>query len=99
MNVKELSSSTLGTLGQYCAAALSLTMVTVWIVIAFQSKHLFKDKEIASLWLRLAWPVLFIRSLFTSNKKSEEEMVSVLDQYVTQSRGRRRPVQQDYELA
>ncbi|KAF9076893.1 cora-like Mg2+ transporter protein-domain-containing protein [Rhodocollybia butyracea] len=46
MNVQELSTQTNGTLETYFAAAFPLTAVTIWIVIAFQSRHLklFKDR-------------------------------------------------------
>ncbi|KAF8958964.1 hypothetical protein BDZ97DRAFT_2046038 [Flammula alnicola] len=54
MNVSEINPGTLGTLAHYLAAALSLTMVTVWIIIAFQSGYIFRKKT--GFFKRLGWP-------------------------------------------
>lgn len=92
MNVKELSAQTLGTLPHYFAAAFPLTAVTVWIVIAFQSKHLFKNRETSSFWARLAWPILMFQSLFSKSKKTRTSLssVNVLNQWNTNQQRRRR---------
>ncbi|KIY69198.1 hypothetical protein CYLTODRAFT_420913 [Cylindrobasidium torrendii FP15055 ss-10] len=55
MNVKEVSHDTDGTLGYYFAAAMPLTFVTIWIIMAFQSKYLFKSQR-TTFWSRLWWP-------------------------------------------
>ncbi|KAJ3998256.1 hypothetical protein F5050DRAFT_1567627 [Lentinula boryana] len=92
MNVKELSGQTLGTLPHYFAAAFPLTAVTVWMVIAFQSKHLFRERETSSFWIRLAWPLLMIQSWFSKTKKTRVSMssVNVLNQWNSNQRRRGR---------
>ncbi|KAJ3779004.1 hypothetical protein FB446DRAFT_711796 [Lentinula raphanica] len=91
MNVKELSAQTLGTLPHYFAAAFPLTAVTVWIVMAFQSKHLFRDRDTTSFWTRLAWPILMVQSWFSNTKKVKMNMSSVnaLDQWNINNQRRR----------
>ncbi|PPQ80936.1 hypothetical protein CVT26_014746 [Gymnopilus dilepis] len=41
MNVSEINPGTLGTMARYVEIALPLTIATIWIVIAFQSKYIF----------------------------------------------------------
>ncbi|THU97656.1 hypothetical protein K435DRAFT_662456 [Dendrothele bispora CBS 962.96] len=60
MNVKEIEPETKGTLSIYFETAIPLTALTVWIVIAFQSKHLFPNHA-APFWMRLLWPVLLFK--------------------------------------
>ncbi|KAF5390536.1 hypothetical protein D9757_002594 [Collybiopsis confluens] len=88
MNVKELNSA-MGTLAQYFAAAFSLTAVTIWIVIAFQSKHLFKSQDATSFWQRLTWPVIFIKRLLTRKEKVEDGLS--LEPWNISGSGRRNP--------
>ncbi|KAF5343049.1 hypothetical protein D9758_011150 [Tetrapyrgos nigripes] len=68
MNVKEIADGGQGTLPIYFETALPLTAVTIWIVMAFQSKHLFRDARNENgkynFWMRLAWPVILFRSVF-----------------------------------
>ncbi|KDR77305.1 hypothetical protein GALMADRAFT_440828 [Galerina marginata CBS 339.88] len=58
MNVKEISPDTHGTLPHYVAAALPFTLITVWIIVASQSKYIFSEN--VSFWKRLAWPFLLL---------------------------------------
>ena len=41
MNVNEITPGTNGTIFHYFALALPLTILTAWIIIAFQSKYIF----------------------------------------------------------
>jgi len=61
MNVIEINpqgGTALTTLSQYIALTLPLTIATVWIIIAFQSKHIFPEGT--SFYKRLGWPILII---------------------------------------
>ena len=61
MNVVEINpqgGTALTNLTQYIALTLPLTIATVWIIIAFQSKHIFPEGT--SLYKRLGWPILII---------------------------------------
>jgi hypothetical protein len=62
MNVKEIVPDSLGTLRNYLASSLSLTLATAWIVVAFQSKHYFPQDT--PLWKRLAWPFVLLKRRF-----------------------------------
>ncbi|KAF8809594.1 hypothetical protein BYT27DRAFT_7162598 [Phlegmacium glaucopus] len=62
MNVQEING-TRGTLGHYVALALPLTIVTTWVIIAFQSKHIFPPGT--SFIKRFGWPVYLINTMFT----------------------------------
>ena len=67
MNVKELASGGYGSLAHYVEATAALTLVTVWVVLAFQNS--FTVRGGGSTWAKLLWPVLIFRPLFYSRKK------------------------------
>ncbi|KAF8995128.1 hypothetical protein BDQ17DRAFT_1330773 [Cyathus striatus] len=81
MNVKEIVPGTNGALPIYICIAIPLTIVTVWIIIAFHSKDVLQGP----VWRRLGWPYLFIKSymskrnninsLVLSEKSNEYNMV------------------------
>lgn len=58
MNVKEISPDTSGTLPHYVGAALAMTLATIWIIIAFQSRYLLPQDY--SIFQRLGWPILLL---------------------------------------
>ena len=60
MNVGEINPGTTGTISQYLALTLPLTIVTAWIIIAFQSKYIFPSGT--SFIKRLAWPIFLIQT-------------------------------------
>jgi len=63
MNVKEIAGdNTRGTLGHYAAVAVTFTVATVWIIIAFQSRHLFGDN--IGFWEGFGWPYIILRKLY-----------------------------------
>jgi len=66
MNVDVINTGTRGTIGYYVAFALSLTIVTAWIIMAFQSKYLFPPET--SFIKRLAWP-MFITDMITQRRQ------------------------------
>ncbi|KAF7377803.1 hypothetical protein MSAN_00203700 [Mycena sanguinolenta] len=62
MNIDLLADGTHGTLGHYCAFALPLTAVTMWVIMAFQQRkkdpsHLIQDENYVPFWSRLSWPL------------------------------------------
>lgn len=61
MNVIEINpqgGTALTNLSQYVALTLPLTVVTAWIIIAFQSKYIFPEGT--SFYKRLGWPIFII---------------------------------------
>ncbi|KAF9260451.1 hypothetical protein L218DRAFT_962611 [Marasmius fiardii PR-910] len=72
MNVHEIVPDTNQSLPHYFAVALPLTAATIWLVMTFQSKYLFGNKN-ASFLQRLAWPWLLFKMLFGSDKGQEPE--------------------------
>jgi len=58
MNVKEIVPGTRGTIPHYIESTIGLTALTVWIVVAFQSRYLFNRDM--PFWQRLGWPIYFI---------------------------------------
>ena len=58
MNVREITPSTNGSLWQYFAVAVPLTLLTAWIIVAFQNKYIFPKGT--SLIKRLAWPYYLV---------------------------------------
>ncbi|KAK0484497.1 hypothetical protein IW261DRAFT_1456929 [Armillaria novae-zelandiae] len=70
MNVGEISPGTKGTLPHYFEAALPLTFLTVWVVMAFQSKYLFDSGS--TFWMRLVWPWMLFKQVFMNQDKERE---------------------------
>ncbi|KAF4612869.1 hypothetical protein D9613_011170 [Agrocybe pediades] len=69
MNVTEIVPDTLGTLAHYFAAAIPLTFATIWIIIAFHSRHTFPQY---SFWKRLYWPYFLILRLFGKERSNPD---------------------------
>jgi hypothetical protein len=59
-------------LPHYFATTLPLTLLTIWIVVAFQSRFYLRDPE-ASMWRRLLWPVTLFANMF--KRKANETCV------------------------
>lgn len=55
MNINDLVPDTLGTLAHYFEVAIPLTLITIWVVVTFQSKNIYPEGT--SLFTRLGWPV------------------------------------------
>ena len=72
MNVGEITPDTTGTLWQYFSLAIPLTLLTAWIIVAFQSKYIFPPGT--SLMKRLAWPILLIPMLSKKSDPSAEKL-------------------------
>jgi hypothetical protein len=58
MNTKEINPGTKGTLPYYIAFAVPLTLITIWIIIAFQSRYLLIGKPFL---VRLGWPYYLLK--------------------------------------
>jgi hypothetical protein len=73
MNVREINPSTPGSVRLYFATMVPLTFLTVWIVMAVQSKYSYPDPERVTFWTRVTWPVVYGRQMLTlgAEKKSE----------------------------
>jgi hypothetical protein len=71
MHIREINPGTNGTVAHYVATAVSFTLATVWIIIAFQSRHLFAEET--SFWKRLAWPYMLFRQLNRNLKKQVQD--------------------------
>jgi len=61
MNVQEITSGTGETLVHYVAFALPLTVVTIWIIMAFQHKKDLVTNEEQSFWHKISWPLGSLR--------------------------------------
>lgn len=59
MNVAEIAPGTAGTVAHYLATALPLTVVSIWILVAYQSRYMFKEEK--SFFRRLLWPYELLR--------------------------------------
>ncbi|KAF9467131.1 hypothetical protein BDZ94DRAFT_1249633 [Collybia nuda] len=72
MNVKTFAPETAGTLPHYVGAAISLTILTIWIIVAFQSRYIFAEGT--SIWVRLAWPFLLFGKL-VKRKENDDNLL------------------------
>jgi len=81
MNINEINPGTLGSLPHYMAVAVPLTIATIWIIIAFQSKYLFKDD--ASIWRRFAWPFFLAKRMLWKKRgqRGQDEKKNLLESY------------------
>ncbi|KAJ6595539.1 hypothetical protein DFH09DRAFT_1024289 [Mycena vulgaris] len=73
MNVKEITPNNAnGTLGHYLALALPLSVVTIWIIMAFQYRkkdptkliHQNASENEMPVWSKLNWPLLIVQRGF-----------------------------------
>ena len=56
MNVVELNPQTgLFPLARFFEAAVPFTLVTIWIIVAFQNRLILQNGD--SVWRRLLWPL------------------------------------------
>jgi len=60
MNVVEINPSSLATLAHYVETTISFTLLTVYVVITFQTQTSFHEEN-AKFYERAAWPYLFLR--------------------------------------
>ena len=63
MNIREIIPGSGGSLLQYLRIAVPLTAITVWMMVAFQSKHFLGYKKLTILQ-QILWPVVFVKRLF-----------------------------------
>lgn len=68
MNVSEINPGTNGTLTKYFATAFPLTIITAWVVTAFQSDAIFPEG--ANVFKRMIWPVFLVIQMVKNNWKS-----------------------------
>jgi hypothetical protein len=79
MNVSEINPNTNGTLSHYFAVAFPLTIVTAWIIIAFQSKYIFKKET--SFFKRLGWPAYLLLDMIRGkSQKSDDVSIEVISE-------------------
>ncbi|KAJ3563227.1 hypothetical protein NP233_g9075 [Leucocoprinus birnbaumii] len=76
MNTKEINPGTNGTLPYYVALAAPLTLLTIWIIIAFQSQYLLGGRPFVQ---RLAWPALLIQRWWKRKTVREAKAKKVMD--------------------
>lgn len=63
MNIEEINPGTRGNLSHYFSAAVPLTIVTAWVIVAFQTKWNQAQDEPEnqiSLWRRFLWPYDYV---------------------------------------
>ncbi|KAJ7481580.1 hypothetical protein FB451DRAFT_1338315 [Mycena latifolia] len=76
MNIKEIVPDTGGSLAHYFETAAPLTFFTIWVVMAFQSKHLL-GRDV-TIWMRLFWPVALARLMISGRKEARERRCQLL---------------------
>ena len=76
MNVVEINPGSLGTLPQYFAIAFPLTIVATWIIVAFNSPYIFKEK--APFFKRLVWPVYLLIRMIRGRSQENKDWDNVV---------------------
>jgi hypothetical protein len=71
MNVIEFNSGTFGTIAHYVEATLPLTLVTIWIIVAFQSRFVLRDN--GATWKKLLWPIAFVHKLISRRRRPADD--------------------------
>ncbi|KAG1880208.1 cora-like Mg2+ transporter protein-domain-containing protein [Suillus subluteus] len=59
MNVKEITSDSTETIYHYAVTSIVFTVLTAWLVVAFQSHSSFHEPG-SGFWQRLAWPFSYV---------------------------------------
>ena len=76
MNVAEINPGTNGTLPHYFAIAFPFTIVTAWVIIAFQSKHIFKERT--TFFRRLGWPIYLLLDMIKQRSQKDDSSIEVI---------------------
>ncbi|KIL65408.1 hypothetical protein M378DRAFT_10794 [Amanita muscaria Koide BX008] len=71
MKVSEIDPGTNVTIAQYFELTIPVTMATVWIVMAYQSGHIFPHLP---FWKRLGWPIYLLFYLY--NRQLEKNKLN-----------------------
>ncbi|KAI6131033.1 cora-like Mg2+ transporter protein-domain-containing protein [Pisolithus croceorrhizus] len=71
MNVVEINSGSHETLVHYVEATITLTALTVWLVVAFQTESSFWPKG-SPRWRRLAWPIFFVATPYLRHRRAPQ---------------------------
>jgi hypothetical protein len=71
MNVVELNPGGHIPLARFFEAMFPLTMITVWVIVAFQSRFVLRDDG-GGAWKKLLWPILFANSLIPRRIKEDD---------------------------
>lgn len=79
MNTHEFTPDGHGSLGVFVALALPLTLVTIWIIIAFQSRYLLRDM---SFIYRLAWPWFLLKKWLNKKSNRDQKARQVVDRTI-----------------
>lgn len=66
MNIGELNSGTFGTLGHYFAAAIPLTVFTIWVFVAYQGDWHSGVGGGVGLMFRFMWPYIYVKRYFVN---------------------------------
>jgi len=74
-DISEIVPNTNGSISHYFATAIPLTLATIWIIIAFQSKR-YLGRDTASLWSQPGWPIMVIRKCFRPRRSPPVDSVS-----------------------
>ena len=75
MNIGEFNPGSLGSLPVYISISIPLTVVTVWIIIAFQSRDILPPNT--SFFMRLLWPMYLAKKLLNRMRDRSEYHISV----------------------
>ncbi|KAF8463036.1 hypothetical protein JB92DRAFT_3136636 [Gautieria morchelliformis] len=81
MNIKEINPNTFGTLAQYFATAITLTILSTWVIVAFHGR--WGEDDNVSVWKRLMWPMVLVQRMRNPKAASSAESLKTLqDEFV-----------------
>lgn len=69
MNIQPINPLTNYSITFYIMIAIPLTVVTIWVVVAFQSSYMFHDDT--PIWKRLAWPYYLLQYLGNRDREGQ----------------------------
>jgi hypothetical protein len=62
MNIIELNPGGHFKLARFFETAVPLTLVTIWIIVAFQNRFILRDDR-GSIWMKFLWPFVALNTL------------------------------------
>ncbi|KAF8523160.1 hypothetical protein BU17DRAFT_20807, partial [Hysterangium stoloniferum] len=79
MNIQDLNPDSNGTLSHYFAAAIPLTIVSTWVIVAYQGQWTQKPNEQTPAGImRLMWPVMLLREFMARLQDNRSEITAVI---------------------
>ncbi|KAF8236084.1 hypothetical protein L208DRAFT_1391150 [Tricholoma matsutake] len=79
MNIVELNPGGHFSLSRFFATSVPLTLLTVWVIVAFQNRFILHNPN-GGMWRRLLWPIMALHNLTSRMTPKNDSLLSLHSQ-------------------